>query len=81
MTSAVGKDQGKFWIRGTDSLGTRVVVNKRGNKGLFRRLRHPDLLVDKAWLDEDPAPLSYQPFMKTVKNLVEKLKEEHRQSR
>ena len=81
MTSAVGRDQGKFWIRGTDSLGTRVVVNNRGNKGLFHRLRHPDLLADQAWLDEDPAPLPYKPFMKTVKNLVEKLKEEQRQSR
>lgn len=80
MTSAVGKEQGKFWIRSGDSVGTKVVVNKAENKGLFRKLSHPELVADQQWLDRGAGPLPYKQFMKTLHNFAQELKgRNHRQ--
>jgi hypothetical protein len=75
MPSSVGRDQGKFWIQQADSLGAEVVLNKLENKGLFRKLNHPDLLEDQHWVNRKQGPLPYKLFLQTLKSLAAALKE------
>lgn len=81
MTSAVGKDQGKFWIQSNDSDGEQVVVNKLENKGLFKKLSHPELLSDQQWQNQESGPLPFKPFMATLRNLAEEFKEKNHHQR
>lgn len=74
MTSAVGKDQGKFWIKTIDSSGTKVVFNKLNNKGLFLKLKHPDLVSNADWINSQPDSLPYVGFIETLRHLASKLK-------
>ena len=78
MTSAVGKDQGKFWIQQDTSTGGKVVSNKLKNKGLFRRLKHPGLVTDPDWIAHQPDSIPYTGFLETVRNLTGELKKDKR---
>lgn len=75
MTSSVGRDQGKFWIQRGDSSSASTLINKLNNKGLFKGLNHPELLSDPQWQKREPVALAYKPFLKTIRDLVAKLKE------
>ncbi len=77
MTSAVGKDQGKFWVY-SDSAGARTVSNKLKNKGLFRRIRRKVLVTNQEWLQSEPEVLPYDQFIETVRGLTAELKKEKR---
>ena len=75
MTSAVAKDQGKFLVREVDSSGVRVVENGTANRDLFRKLRNPERITKPEWVDSGvEGPLEYEPFMRSVRNLVGALK-------
>lgn len=74
MTSTVGKDQGKFWIQSSDTVGGKMVVNKMMNEGLFKKMKHPGLAADPDWIAGEPGPLPYQGFVETLRNLADELK-------
>jgi hypothetical protein len=76
LTSPAGMDQGRFLIS-RDAMGREVVVNGRGNAGLFRGLAgqlkrrrlkvapHLSALVDQPL----PGPLSLQDLRELVRDL------------
>lgn len=76
MTSSVGKEQGKFMVQNSDSGTGPWVVNSIDNRGLFHRLKHPELLADQLWL-EGPmmGRLPYDKFVETLRELVRTLKQ------
>ena len=76
MTSTVGKDQGKFWIREEDTSGTKVVFNKIKNRGLFNKLKNPGLVAEPEWIGGQRDSLAYDRFLETVRNLTAKLKDQ-----
>ncbi len=78
MTSTVGKDQGKFWIEPGDSVTGRTVKNKLENKGLFRKLSHPELVDDPDWITSQPSQLEYDKFVDTVRKLASVVKKNGR---
>lgn len=77
MTSTVGKNQGKFFIFTEDSSGRKTIANQLDNKGLFRRLRHHDLITNQEWIPDPPPRMPYNEFIETVRQFVAVLKKTH----
>ena len=74
MTSTVGREQGKFIVQPADSEGVSLVTNGVGNKGLFKKLRHPEMVAEQEWTKHQSGPVPYRVLIETIRNLVPELK-------
>lgn len=71
MQSPVGMEQGKFAIKKDEKTRKRVVSTAVGTQSLFKKLRNPERITQKAWLrTSNPGPLEYDDFVSTIRALI-----------